>query len=404
MKILYFELRKEFIRKSFVIVFALFTVINLLWMEWDYRTNGGFTEDFVKIKSTEKENEYYEELHQKLDGKLDTEKVTFISDEYQKYYNWISSGKYSTEYDEDMHTGYVFGDYSLIANQFYNPIKYLVTYKEANDQIVECADENMALFTEKGNTYEIERNRYISKHYKDRNPLAFYETSGWKHLFSYDKSDVLILIMLLIGIMPSFFKEKDSGMEIIQKTSVFGRKNFLPMKFLAHIFMAMVLEMVFGLLNYIMISLQYGLDGPQMMLYSIEEYQYTPWNINMLEFYMAIVLSKCVGFSILAIIMTIIARLVKNAYATFLIMLSFLVGALYLSGFQNGSTALEKFCTLISPFSLIKVGEMAKSMHNLEVCGHFFMINSCIYGVQILLIILALFIMYWFEKRGKVIR
>lgn len=49
MKILYFELRKEFIRKSFFFMMIILVIINFFWLEWDYHTNGGFTEDYVKV-------------------------------------------------------------------------------------------------------------------------------------------------------------------------------------------------------------------------------------------------------------------------------------------------------------------------------------------------------------------
>ena len=50
MKILYFELRKEFIRKSFFFMMIILVIINFFWLEWDYHTNGGFTEDYVKVQ------------------------------------------------------------------------------------------------------------------------------------------------------------------------------------------------------------------------------------------------------------------------------------------------------------------------------------------------------------------
>ena len=49
-------------------------------------------------------------LHRKLDGKLDAEKVSYISDEYLKDKKAVS-GDYSKEYDETTHTGYIWGKY-----------------------------------------------------------------------------------------------------------------------------------------------------------------------------------------------------------------------------------------------------------------------------------------------------
>lgn len=156
MKIFYYELRKEFLTRSFFVIFVLTVIANIFWMEWDYQTKGGFNEDFVKTSASEKENLYYDELHQRLDGKLTAEKVSYISQEYNRYSSMINDS-YSTEYDDTMHTGYVFGDYSLLTVQFYNPIKYLVTYEEQNDSLVNKTKQNISFYKEQNNIFEVEK-------------------------------------------------------------------------------------------------------------------------------------------------------------------------------------------------------------------------------------------------------
>ncbi len=403
MKTLYYELRKEFIRKSFLLIFGTFVIANVFLMEWDYHTNGGFSEDYVKAYVSDKQNLYYGELHRKLDGKLDAEKVSYISDEYLKDKEAVS-GDYSKEYDETTHTGYIWGDYAVINSYFYSPIKYLVTYKEQNDLLLRNAKQNINFFTEKNNSYEVEKSKFIVKHYKDRNPLLFYETSGWKNLFLYDKSDMFILILLLLGILPSFSLERKNAMETIQMTCAPGSKLYIPIKIMAHALMAIVFELVFSICNFIVINSEYGLTGSKMMLYSINAYQYTPFNMSVLEFYLVLVLSKCIGFAIIAIVLTLIARLVRNTYAAFLIIIGSVCSFLYFSGFNGGITMREKILTLISPFSLLKIGEMSTSLGEIKICGHFLPFSNCLLGIQTILLILVFIIFYLIEKREKEIR
>ena len=75
-----------------------------------------------------------------------------------------------------------------------------------------------------------------------------------------------------------------------------------------------------------------------MMLYSFNEYRYTPLNISVIEFYLLEVLSKCIGFAIIAVILTMIARLIKNTYAAFIAMIGYTSVFLYFSGFNSGIT------------------------------------------------------------------
>lgn len=372
-------------------------------MEWDYRTKGGFDEDFVRTSASDKENLYYDELHQRLDGKLTAEKVSYISQEYNRYSSMINDS-YSTEYDDTMHTGYVFGDYSLLTVQFYNPIKYLVTYEEQNNSLINKAKQNISFYKEQNNIFEVEKNSFILKHYKGRAPLMFYETGGWKTLFLYDKSDLFILVLLIIGIMPSFFQERRNGMETIQRTACLGIRIYVPSKILTHVLVSIGLEVVFSAFNFLIINKQYGLKGSSMMLYSISEYQYTPFDMSVLDFYFFIVLWKCIGFAIIAIVMTLIAEIVKNTYAVFLIIMGFICGSLYLSGFDNGITVVEKVFTLASPFSLLKTGEMGITLKEINVCGHFIPLQYGMFFAQIVLIMIILAITFLVEKGRRVIR
>ena len=403
MKIFYYELRKEFLTRSFFVIFVLTVIANIFWMEWDYQTKGGFNEDFVKTSASEKENLYYDELHQRLDGKLTAEKVSYISQEYNRYSSMINDS-YSTEYDDTMHTGYVFGDYSLLTVQFYNPIKYLVTYEEQNDSLVNKTKQNISFYKEQNNIFEVEKNSFILKHYKGRAPLIFYETCGWKTLFVYDKSDFFILVLLIIGIMPSFFQERRNGMETIQRTVCLGSRMYVPAKIVTHIFVAVGLEAVFSAFNFLIINKQYGLKGSAMMLYSISEYQYTPFDMSVLDFYFFIVLWKCIGFAIIAIVMTLIAEIVKNTYVVFILIIGFICGSLYLSGFDNGITVVEKIFTMVSPFSLLKTGEIGITLKEINVYGHFIPIQNGIFFVQIVLIMIILAITYLVEKGRRAIR
>ena len=141
-----------------------------------------------------------------------------------------------------------------------------------------------------------------------------------------------------------------------------------------------------------------------MMLYSISEYQYTPFDMSVLDFYFFIVLWKCIGFAIIAIVMTLIAEIVNNTYVVFLLIIGFICGSLYLSGFDNGITVVEKIFTLVSPFSLLKTGDMGITLKEINVCGHFIPLQYGIFFVQIVLIMIILAITYLVEKGRRAIR
>lgn len=81
------------------------------------------------------------------------------------------------------------------------------------------------------------------------------------------------------------FQERRNGMETIQRTVCLGSRMYVPAKIVTHIFVAVGLEAVFSAFNFLIINKQYGLKGSAMMLYSISEYQYTPFDMSVLDFY-----------------------------------------------------------------------------------------------------------------------
>ena len=179
---------------------------------------------------------------------------------------------------------------------------------------------------------------------------------------------------------------------------------YVPAKIVTHIFVSVGLEAVFSAFNFLIINKQYGLKGSAMMLYSISEYQYTPFDMSVLDFYFFIVLWKCIGFAIIAIVMTLIAEIVKNTYVVFILIIGFICGSLYLSGFDNGITVVEKIFTMVSPFSLLKTGEIGITLKEINVYGHFIPLQNGIFFVQIVLIMIILAITYLVEKGRRAIR
>lgn len=88
----------------------------------------------------------------------------------------------------------------------------------------------------------------------------------------------------------------------------------------------------------------------------------------------------------------------------FLLIIGFICGSLYLSGFDNGITVVEKIFTMVSPFSLLKIGEIGITLKEINVYGHFIPLQNGIFFVQIVLIMIILAITYLVEKGRRAIR
>jgi len=407
MKILYYEVKKCFLRKSVIAVLGILLALNGLFAYVQYRQAGlGFSDEMTRHAASDGQWDYWQKLHQELDGEITKEKVQKVTSDYKKYHALISQGDYSAKYDPDTNTGYVFGDFSLLHSCFYEPMKYLVSYQGENDSFVRHAQENISFFKERGNGFEAEKNKYIVNRYQNRNPHLFYDTLGWKKLFEYDYSDVMIFIIMFLCIVPCFYVERKSGMEHIILSTNRGKPSYVYAKYLAFYFSAVILVILFSVYNYAIMDCLYGLSGANMKLFSLVAFKYTPLDVSVMEFYILLTVFKCVALCGIVTLFGVIAKVFSNVITIFLIMFAFMVIGLYGAGFILSINFDHMLMALCSPFSLLQGAQLYQGLSGINIAGHFV---PWLYGylaVQVMLqagVQLLLWVsVRYFPKRGGV--
>ena len=401
MKLLLYEMRKNIIRRYMLCLLFVSILLNMFNIYIQYRQTGiGLSEEITETSTTEKQWEYYVELHSMLDGKITLEKATYVKNEFDKYAPFISSGEYSMEYDpENTKTGFFYGDYSILETYFYVPLEYLVNYQTENDKIVNRAIENIDLFTEKGNKYEAEKNQYVVKHYKDRYCSRFYDFQGWNKLIQYDNSDLFIFIFLLLAIVPCYHNEDKYKMNEIILVSKNWEKGYLDYKRYALYFWIVFLVIVFTLNDGMMFHLLYGLHGGMVKLYALTEYQYTWFSGSVFEFYVVMKILKCMGIIVLTEINFFFCRKIKNVYMVYIVLILVLVAGLYYSGFACSANPLKQYITLLNPLSIFQFAEISKKYYGLNCFGHFIPWLLCSMFIQSVVFLIFKFV---FNSRRKI--
>ena len=140
--------------------------------------------------------------YERIKGPITEETVRFLTSEYQRLDALTADGTYSREPQEETYSGYIFGDYYLLHSYFYPHMEYSVKYSSDMEEILAQAKENMTFYQESGNTAGAAENAYILHHYAGRTIPAFYLYDGWEALLSYDFSDLLILLLLILAVAP----------------------------------------------------------------------------------------------------------------------------------------------------------------------------------------------------------
>ena len=195
MKIVLFEFRKNILRKTIIIPMVILLIVNVMVIYAQYRfQNDPFSSEVNRYHSSAREWEYYKELHAQFDGEITEEKQDKIIKLYDNLKEKIDNADYQKGYTKSAGTGYIFGDYSLIETNFYQPIKNLVSYAEKNKKLVDQAKENIKFYKKADNRYELKKNQHIVKKYQDRVIYDFYDTTGFQKLLDYNFSDVILMI------------------------------------------------------------------------------------------------------------------------------------------------------------------------------------------------------------------
>ena len=136
MKIVYFEMRKSFLKRSALFVLIILTLLNIIRIYDLSRTRYTLTSgDF---------HEPYFRLYNTVCGELTDEKLTPFRSRANELSDIVRGHSYSTEYEPEKYeyTGYCFGDFNLYNAIIGREITYCGTYQNTSNQIVANAYNN----------------------------------------------------------------------------------------------------------------------------------------------------------------------------------------------------------------------------------------------------------------------
>ena len=382
MKLLYLEARKGILRRATFLSLALFLCLNILKIGMDYRS-GGIRE--IMGNTVEMENAF-SEIYSRSRGPITSETAGFVVSEYQRLSTLVADRTYSHEYQEGTYSGYIFGDYYLFGAYFHKQMSYCVQYHTQMEDVLEQETEALAHYQSVGNQRDAARSAYILKHYADRNVSSYYLTDGWEALISYDFSDLLILLLLILGVAPSFTREKETGMTMILYSSKRGKWPMLLAKCAAVVFYACLLGTIFSIVNALVICGLCGFEGGSSPLYAIASYLNTPYFGSIISFYIICSIVKIVGFSIISILLVLLSACCQRTLYPCLIGVGMSVALEYLSGWAVSCVWWKAALAAISPLTLTKVPELMNGLYGSSVESIFLLRIYLVLFVQIVLV------------------
>lgn len=381
MKLLYLEARKGILRRAAFLSLALFLCLNILKIGMDYRS-GGIRE--IEGHTAEMKNAF-SEIYNRSRGPITSETAGFVVSEYQRLSALVADRTYSREYQEGTYSGHIFGDYYLFGAYFHKQMSYCVKYRTKMETTLEQEAKALSLYQSVGNQRDAARSAYILKHYADRNIPSYYLTDGWEALISYDFSDLLILLLLILGVAPSFTREKETGMTMILYSSKRGKWPMLLAKCGAAVFYACSLGALFSVVNALTFCGLCGFEGGNSPLYAIASYLNTPYFGSIISFYIICSIVKMIGFSIISIMLLLLSACFQRTLYPCLVGIGMVVALEYFSGWATSCIWWKAALAAISPLTLTKAPELMNGLYGSSVGSIFLLRMYLVLFVQIVL-------------------
>lgn len=359
------ELRKCFLRKYvFASLFALLLINAFIIIAGYFRGSIWISDGITRQSVTRKEWNYYSGMMKKTEGKITEGKAEIIMREYSQHQ--------TNDYR-----------YSIIETCFYDPYKYISSYASDNRKVLSRGHEN----------------RYIQKHYCNRYLNCFFDTTGWKKLIGHDYSDVFILALIFLVVMPCYSVERSNGMSEVILSSYKRMSCYYVQKHNAALIASIILSMLFSVENYLLYYFLYGLFHAECPIYSLPEYRYCPLDVSLFGFYLVISLYKMFGFLCFTEVLVFLSRHIRNTYALAAAFILFAVLMIFLRGYWASINENYLVFAIISPLTGLISPDIYTKYKMVYVAGTNIPLMVCYCVFQILVLFVEYLSCFVEERR-----
>ncbi len=352
MKIVYYEMRKSWLKISTFIVLVILTVLNFIQADGTCGTNYS--------KTYGKRGEAYFTLYNTVCGEITEEKIAPFRERANWLNNEVSDMVFNSEYRPDLYyTGYIFGDFNLYNVDIAPEISYAVTYPNISDKIAASAAECFHFYKSVGNDYEAEKYAMAYEMYQDRQ-IPEYRATYWTNLFfNHEFSSLLCVIMLVLGLANSFTNERESGMLQIICSSGKSKSTTLAKIASAGVY-CLFLSVYFTAADLATANIILGVDGLDMPLYSAKMFQNTPFSFSFAETILMWAAAKFFALFVVALTIIFISKISPNTIVSFVLSFGIALVLIFL-------TAVSK--SILNPFNIIVPTALAEDFSVINIFG-----------------------------------
>ena len=304
MKIIFYEMRKSWLKTATFIVLIILTILNFIRINDLSRTKYWLTYGDI--------GEAYFNIYETVCGKLDEEKISAFKNNTDELKNEVMDQVFSKEYQpEKYYTGYIWGDFMLHYVEIGPEITYCATYPNISNAIVSNAIESYNFYKNVGNNFEKKKSALICNLYQNRN-IPEYRATNWTELFfQHDFSSLLCIVMLIFGLSSCFTSERESGMFQLITAAGKKRKTTVSKIISAAIYCAF-LSVWFTACDLIFTNILLSVKGLDMPLYSTQIFEKTPFTFSFIGAILLWTGVRFLALFVLAMTMLLISKITPN--------------------------------------------------------------------------------------------
>lgn len=322
----------------------------------------------------------YKDVYNRVEGDITIENMNWIVTEKNRLNELIIGGQFSTEACHDTtYTGYIFSDNNLI-NELYNNAKYAYNYETYARSIEQQAFDAASLYSEKGNKEISEKYRLMANQFSNRKITRFYRTNGWAEYFSYEFSNLPILLLIVIAVFSLFSQEYETGMAVLLRITPNGFRYAAVHKIFTALLFAWCITTIFSLQDFCIFANFYEFRGFSNPLYSIPSFQNTMLSINIGTYVIINYLMKFLGMCSFTTLVLISSVLFRSNILSFMGSIIALVVEIIISSFFPAISFLPLLNSMeaCSMFEWYNVLGLYVPMHLFQIATQFVF---CVLGV-----------------------
>lgn len=397
LKLTRYELKKLFVKKSFLLIIAFMILLAFGAYLRPYLTN--YKYNFSGIEGPS-------DLYSVYGGELTEEKLNTLNSLYNYASEINASGVYDLTYNPDKYFGgYQAIEVSAILQMCENAervMAYEDYIKSVKEQTNEFIAENPNL-----DEYMKKYNQMIADTFGDRklNSISYYDGFlGYDGYFEYKFSNILILLIVVVGVMTIFTTDTACGCKDYLATALHGSKITVTSKLIACAVFMLITMAVFFSADFIYFMTFERLDGFYQPLYYLPDFKDTAINITIWQYLILTFAIRFMGFMTIALITALVSHITQKPIISFFITFLSFFGFM----FARYLIVAEHLSLLncFNPVSLLMCHDMFRGFNVTNFFGtplHTYIVTLVGVGLINLILLVLLFISEGvIAKKGRV--